>query len=259
MLVDNIYVMNASRFFSGIGAGIGAVLGPCTVTEMMPTQITVAFGVAFYSMLCFAMVVTAGMGLAWHDNDPYKNDAMTRNWQYVLVWPIVINVLRLVFYLVAYREETAQFFFEKYGITQFSLEKSKESLERIYVKEDACIVQDYMVKIHEKKTKEVKVTFGALFTKQWRLPMFTAIMFQFFQQFSGINYFIFYSTKIFNQIGQNGALATLILNTSNWIAGFLAIVTINNYGRKTNFVLGILVQAIAFWAFALMNYYNWFT
>ena len=69
--------------------------------------------------------------------------------------------------------------------------------------------------------------------------MFVAILFQFFQQFSGINYFIFYSTKIFNQIGQNGALATLVLNVANWLSAFIGIVTINKFGRKTNFVLGI--------------------
>ena len=141
-------MINVARFFSGIGAGIGAVLGPCTVTEMLPSQITVAMSVAFYSILCFAMVVTAGMGLIWHKNDIQEDDAMNRNWQLVLVWPIIINIIRLVIYLLYYRNDTAQFFFEKYGITEYSRDESRKSLEKIYNKEDVPIVQDYLIKVH---------------------------------------------------------------------------------------------------------------
>lgn len=258
-MIDNFYFLYIARFFSGIGAGIGAVLGPCTVTEMLPAKTAVTFSIGLLISLSFAMVITPTMGLLWHDEDLYKMDPMTKYWRLVLGWPVVINVIRLVFYLLFYRNETAQFYFEKYGITDFSCQESRESLEKIYLIKDVDIVLKYMIKIHEKKNKEFKVSFSSLFTKQYRRPMFVAIVFQFFQQFSGIGYFVFYSDKIFNEIGQNGSVASLVLNTSMFLAAFVAIPLVNKFGRKTNFIIGILVQAISFLGFAMMNYFKWFT
>lgn len=133
-----------------------------------------------------------------------------------------------------------------------------KSLKKIYIEEDVETAYDYLLKVHEQKSKKTKVSFMSLFTKNYRYRLFVCCLFQFFQQFSGINFFVMYSGKIFTQIGQNGNIATLVLNTANFFAGFIAIFTIEG-GRKTNFVIGILVQGIAFWAFSMMNYYSWFT
>lgn len=87
----------------------------------------------------------------------------------------------------------------------------------------------------------------------------TACIFQTIQQFSGINFLIFYAVIIFNQIGVDGNMANLVLSISNTGGAILGALVCNYTGRKTNFVIGILIQAISFWMFSMMVYYEWYT
>ena len=74
-----------------------------------------------------------------------------------------------------------------------------------------------------------------------------------FRQLTGINFFIFYSTDVFFSMNLPGPLMTLLLSIANFGSGFIGIYTINNFGRKTNFTVGILVMAISLWLFTLEN------
>ena len=258
MFVENLYAVYLTRFLSGITVGFLMTCGPCINSEMMPSNLKVAYGVLFYNMICLPIMINSGISLLFLDSDVYKEDTMTKNWRFFLCWPIVVNIIRLIIHLLWYKEDTVQFYFEKYGVNQYSLEQSKKSLEKIYTKEDSVIAQEYLIKEHENKLKEPKISFKALFTKNWRKAVFACVLVQFFQQFSGINFLVFYSVKIFNDIGQNGALATFILMTANFLGSILAIFTNEKFGRKINVVIGILIQGIAIWGFSMMIYFQWF-
>ena len=110
-------------------------------------------------------------------------------------------------------------------------------------------MQKYLIYQHQESSKIAKVTFCSLFTNQYRRQMLAGTLFQFFQQFSGINFFIFYSTKIFEDIGQNGKIVNFVLAFSNLASSFLAMWTVDRFGRKSNFIIGIFVQGIALLGF----------
>ena len=245
MLTDDPYVFQLTRYLSGIGAGIGACLAGITITEMMPTQIAGKLTMGVGTMIVSGCLVSASMGFLWHNQNVSIMDQMTEHWRMVLVWPAVISIIRLIIYLVYYRAETAQFYFDKYGVCDYSIEKSKESLEKIYAEKDVPVIQRYLIYQHKESSKEQTINFCSLFTNQYRRQMFAGIMFQFFQQFSGINFLLFYSIRIFTDIGQNGTMVNFVLNIANFFASFIAMYMVDKYGRKTNFVLGILVQGFA--------------
>lgn len=211
-----------------------------------------------YVWLTVFIIITSLEGLIWHEKDPDSMDTMTRYWQVFLVWPCAIAVIRLVIYLVWFRKETPQFFLEKYG-PEKSYEQVRDSIRLIYKEEDVEMVHQYLVKQHRAKAKQPKPTLISLFSKHYYKQTIAGCVFQTIQQFSGINFFIFYAVIIFNSIGTNGDIANLILSISNTCGGILGAFMVNLVGRKTNFVVGIILQAISFWMFSMMKYYEWYT
>jgi hypothetical protein len=64
-------------------------------------------------------------------------------------------------------------------------------------------VRDFLEEQYAIKTKAKKPTFKNMFSKQYRLRLRAVLFYQFFKQFSGLNYFTFYAVEIFDEIGQN--------------------------------------------------------
>ena len=88
--------------------------------------------------------------------------------------------------------------------------------------------------------------------------MLAGLIFQFFKQFSGINFFILYATKVFDPIGQSGKLANLVIAIANCAGAVIIVFIIDRFDRKTIFLSGIMLQGVAFLGFCLMNYFDWY-
>lgn len=73
-----------------------------------------------------------------------------------------------------------------------------------------------------------------LFKKQNLKPLLISLGLMFFQQMSGINAVIFYTTSIFKDAGStiDESLCTIIVGVVNFIAVFIATVLIDRLGRK---------------------------
>jgi hypothetical protein len=95
-----------------------------------------------------------------------------------------------------------------------------------------------------------------MLSRQFRRRFLTVFTFFFFQQMSGIALFQFYSTKIFSDIGQDGNVATMLMNLANLAGGIITIYTVPKFGCKPSFVIGILAQGASWLAFCTMKYYD---
>ena len=71
------------------------------------------------------------------------------------------------------------------------------------------------------------------------------------QQLSGINFLIFFSTKIFNKLSGNGSTVTLVIAVSNILGGVIGSYTVGSFGRKVNMTMGSIVSAISFGALSI--------
>ena len=63
-----------------------------------------------------------------------------------------------------------------------------------------------------------------------------------FQQLSGINVLIFYSSNIFEDVGKPGPVGVAIVNSANLVGAILGGLMLSRYGRKT---------LIVFWSFIM--------
>jgi hypothetical protein len=92
-----------------------------------------------------------------------------------------------------------------------------------------------------------------MFTVQYIRRLRAVVFFQFFHQLAGINFFVLYSVTIFDDIGQNGALANLVVSFGRLLGGILLIWSVGEIGAKTHIVGGILGQAVAFTGLVVMT------
>ena len=83
----------------------------------------------------------------------------------------------------------------------------------------------------QNQKKSMKRVFNNL-----KYPIFIGVCLGFFQQFTGIFAILFYSNNVFEKSGSSESLLTLqtfIINISANIAGIVAALIINVFGRKT--------------------------
>lgn len=66
------------------------------------------------------------------------------------------------------------------------------------------------------------------------------------QQLSGINFLIFFSTSIFDDLSGNGSTATIVIAVSNLVGGIIGSYTVGKFGRKFNMQYSALIMAISF-------------
>jgi hypothetical protein len=129
----------------------------------------------------------------------------------------VFHFVRVFCHLFFFKFDTSRFYVDKIhsATNEKEIEKLETGLEgslkMTYAESSIMEVRESLEEQYAIKTKAQKPTFTSMFTKQYKLRLRAVLFYQFFQQSSGINYFTFYAVKIFDDIGQNGASANLVV------------------------------------------------
>ena len=76
----------------------------------------------------------------------------------------------------------------------------------------------------------------------YRSATWMGVLMMVFQQLSGINVLIFYSSNIFEDVGKPGPVGVAIVNSANLVGAILGGLMLSRYGRKT---------LIVFWSFIM--------
>lgn len=181
---------------------------------------------------------------------------MSENYRWFLGFPIAFGLLRTILWLLCFKIESPQYFIDKKG-SEESFDDVDINLGLVFCDEEKEIVHRYLTMEHEKKKNQKAVTFTTLFTPEYRKRFFAGLAVNVIQQLSGVNFFIFYSTSIFNTISGNGDMVNLLIGISNFCSSFIGMWFLGLFGRKTNLVYGLLAQGVMFWAMGMMFYFSW--
>lgn len=131
----------------------------------------------------------------------------------------------------------------------------KASFSYIYHEDDLEKVTQENIKFWEKQKEEgtTKVRFVELFTSKYWKQFLSGSFMSFAQQISGINFFSFYSTTLFDQISGNGKMVTLVVGLVNVAGCFFSVFTTFKFGRKPNLIIGSFGEVVG-WVFFLVGY-----
>ena len=240
-LVNDPYLFAFFRFIGGIGVGASTIAAPAYVSEISPANDRGRL-VALYQ---FNIVL--GILIAFLSNYLLR-DIGENAWR----WMIGIEAVPALIYTVLIFTVPNS---PRWLISKNRDAKAREVLELINPDENP-----------EKLLLEIKIENDShaegenIFMKKYRFPLILAFLIAFFNQFSGINAFLYYAPRIFEEagLGESTALLSSVgIGVTNLVFTLLGVFLIDRLGRKTLMYIGSIGYIISLSLVSLAFFFDW--
>ena len=240
-LVYDPYLFAFFRFIGGIGVGASTIAAPAYVSEISPANDRGRL-VALYQ---FNIVL--GILIAFLSNYLLR-DIGENAWR----WMIGIEAVPALIYTVLIFTVPNS---PRWLISKNRDAKAREVLELINPDENP---EKLLLEI---KTENDSHAEGEnIFMKKYRFPLILAFLIAFFNQFSGINAFLYYAPRIFEEagLGESTALLSSVgIGVTNLVFTLLGVFLIDRLGRKTLMYIGSIGYIISLSLVSLAFFFDW--
>ena len=229
------------RFLGGLGIGASTIAAPSYISEIAPAkdrgrlvalyQFNIVFGILMAFMFNYFL---NGLG----DN----------SWRWMMGIQTIPSVLYSI--LVLTIPESPRWLVSKYRN-----EEAKAILIIINPDEN---VDKIIVDITANDDQADKN--DTIFIKKYRFPLMLAFLIALFNQLSGINAFLYYAPRIFQEagLGESTALLSSIgIGVTNLIFTLIGVSLIDRIGRKTLMYIGSFGYIISLSLVAAAFFYHW--
>lgn len=219
----------AARFIGGLGVGASTVAAPAYISEIAPAKDRGRLVGLYQFMLVFGILI------AFVSNAALSNVG-DNDWRWMVgveAFPAIIYTLFVItvpksprWLLTKDRKKEA-----KQILSTINPELSIDQLEA-----------DMNAGANERGTSE------NIFMKKYRFPLLLAFLIAFFNQFSGINAFLYYAPRIFEAagLGESTALLSSIgIGVTNLIFTLVGIFLIDRLGRRQLMYIGSIGYIIS--------------
>ncbi|KAM3164711.1 Hexose transporter HXT11 [Lachancea thermotolerans] len=241
---DKWYQYFIGRIISGLGVGGIAVLSPMLLSEVSPKHIR-GMLVNLYQLLG-----TMGIFLGYCTNYGTKKYTDSTQWRVGLGLCFAWAMLMISGMLFVPESP-------RYLVEAGKLEEAKRSLSRsnkVLIDDPAIAAElDAISAGVESERLAGDATWGELLSTKTKViqRVIMGIMIQSLQQLTGDNYFFYYGTTIFKSIGLEDSFETsIIIGAVNFFSSFIAIYTIERFGRRTCLLWGAASMFCCFIVFA---------
>ena len=240
-LANDPFTFAAFRFLGGVGVGISGIAAPAYISEIAPAKNRGKL-VGLYQ---FNLVT--GILVAFLSN--YLLSGLGENdWRYMMG----IEALPAIIYtfLVLTIPKSPRWLY-----LNNQQKEAEKVIREAYSKKDADeliaeIIQD----------KELNINTESIFQKKYSFILMLAFLVAAFNQFSGINAFLYYAPRIFEAggIGQSAALLNSVgIGLTNVIFTFIGISLIDKLGRKSLMYIGSIGYIISLTLISLSFILDW--
>ena len=233
------------RFVAGLGIGIASMATPMYIAEIAPAhlrgrlvslnQVAIVAGIL---VVYFINYFIAKLGdQTWNESNGWR-------WMFATgVFPAILFAI-LVFFI----PESPRWLIE-----QRKSEAAGSILARIggprYAQSELRAIQAALL--------AEKGTWAELVSPALRRPLTVGILLAIFQQVTGINVFIYFGTTIFKNMSAStgveaGMLQQIIVGSASAASTFVAIATIDKWGRKPLMFLGTVGMGVSLVSMGLM-------
>jgi len=241
MGVDALYPFMGYRFLGGVAIGMASLISPMYIAEISPPKqrgMLVTFQqLAIVGGILLVAIVNLMISRMGGGDDTWLHST---GWRYMLASCAIPSAL--FFFAALMMSDTPRWYMLKGDEA-----KALAVLERI---NDAETVPTVMAEIKE----SLNAQSGKLFSFGAGV-LVVGVLLSVFQQFVGINAVLYYSNKMFTNMGSGTDAAfmqTVIIMAVNVVFTLIATFTVDRWGRKPLLILGAVIMAGAMIAMGYM-------
>ena len=236
------FVFAAFRFIGGLGVGASTIAAPAYISEIAPAKDRGRL-VAFYQ---FNIVL--GILMAFLSNYLLK-DVGENSWRWMMGVQAIPSVIYVVLMITIPKSP-------RWLLSKFKNEEARKVLQMMGQEAD----YENMKKEIEIDNNNAALADDTIFLKKYRTPLVLAFLMAFFNQLSGINAFLYYSSRIFQEagLGESTALLSSIgIGVVNLIFTLLGVFLIDKLGRKILMYIGSVGYIISLSLVAMAFFFQW--
>ena len=241
-LVNDPYTFAMFRFIGGLGVGASTVAAPAYVSEIAPAKDRGRL-VGFYQ---FNIVL--GILIAFLSN--YLLSNMGENaWR----WMVGVEAIPAFLYTILVMTVPKS---PRWLLLHGKREEAGKTLQLLNPEDD---VEKIMHDIEESQ-KDHHNSNETIFMKKYRFPLILAFLIAFFNQFSGINAFLYYAPRIFQEagLGESTALLSSIgIGVTNMVFTLIGISLIDKLGRKKLMYIGSVGYILSLSLVSMAFFFEW--
>lgn len=240
-LATTPYLFALFRFLGGLGVGASTIAAPAYISEIAPAkdrgrlvglyQFNIVFGILIAFLSNYLL-----------------SDLGENAWRYMMG---VEAIPAIVYTLLTLGIPKSP----RWLFLQNKKEEAKAIIYQAYAKEDAdSLIQDISTE------QKVLAENESIFKPKYRFILKLAFLIAFFNQFSGINAFLYYAPRIFEEggLGESTALLSSIgIGLINLIFTLIGINLIDRLGRKTLMYIGSIGYIISLSLIAASFLLSW--
>ena len=240
-LANDPFVFAFFRFLGGLGVGASTIAAPAYISEIAPAKNRGKL-VGLYQ---FNLV--SGILIAFLSNY-LLNGIGDNDWRYMMGVEAIPALLYTLLVLGIPRSP-------RWLYLNNESNEAEEIIRSAYSDEDASELISEI-----KKDKESSQTTDSIFGKKYRFILLLAFLVAAFNQFSGINAFLYYAPRIFEEggLGESAALLNSVgIGLTNVIFTLIGINLIDKLGRRILMYIGSIGYIISLTLISLSFVLNW--
>jgi sugar porter (SP) family MFS transporter len=241
-MVNDPYTFAFFRFLGGLGVGASTIAAPAYVSEIAPPKDRGRL-VALYQ---FNIVL--GILIAFFSNYLLSNVGENA-WR----WMIGVEAIPAVIYtLLVFTVPRSPRWLLLKG-------RDNEATRTLKILNPDKNVDEVIAEIKASQATHVDSK-ETIFMKKYRFPLTLAFLIAFFNQFSGINAFLYYAPRIFQEagLGESTALLSSIgIGVTNLVFTLVGVALIDLLGRKPLMFIGSIGYIISLSLVAMAFFLNW--
>ena len=240
-LANDPYTFAFFRFLGGLGVGASTIAAPAYVSEIAPAKDRGRL-VGLYQ---FNIVL--GILIAFLSNYLLRNVGESA-WRWMMGVEAIPAFIYTIFVLAV--PESPRWLISK--------SRTEEAKKVMAIINPGADIEKLMTEIKTENSFVDKEEH--IYTKKYRFPLMLAFLIAFFNQFSGINAFLYYAPRIFQEagLGESTALLSSIgIGVVNLVFTLMGIFLIDRLGRKVLMYIGSVGYIISLGLVSAAFFLGW--